>query len=193
MNHKLSVNRAVFLDRDGVINREVDILRSVKQLRLLPMAAQAIKKINNLGFLAVIVTNQPVIARGWLTEKKVDEIHAVLAKRLKMGGAKLDAIYYCPHHPNANLKKYRMECSCRKPNTGLIKKAAKELNINLKKSFMVGDRTADILAGKRVGLKTILVKTGYAGNDGKYEVMPDFTARNLLEAATIVKQITYNK
>ncbi len=189
MSHKLSVNRAVFLDRDGVINREVDVLRSIKQLRLLPNAARAIKKINNLGFLAVIVTNQPVIARGWLTEKEVEEIHAVLGKRLKIGGAKIDAIYSCPHHPNANLKKYRMECSCRKPNTGLIKKAAKELNINLKKSFMVGDRTADILAGKRAGLKTILVKTGYAGKDGRYQVNPDFTAKNLLEAGEIIKKV----
>lgn len=182
------MTKAVFLDRDGVINREVDVLRNIKQLKLLPGAARAVEKINKLGFLAIIITNQPVIARGWLTEKEVDEVHAVLIKRLGQKNAKIDAIYYCPHHPNANLKKYRIKCSCRKPGTGLIKKAVKELKINLKESFMVGDRTADILAGKRVGLKTILVKTGYAGKDGKHKVKPDFTAINLLKAADVIKK-----
>ncbi len=180
--------KAVFLDRDGVINREVDVLRDIRQLKLLPGAAKAIEKINKLGFLAVVITNQPVIARGWLTEKEVDQIHAVLIKRLGNKKAKIDGIYYCPHHPDANLKRYRLKCSCRKPGTGLIKKAAKELGINLKKSFMIGDRTADILSGKRAGLKTILVKTGYAGKDGKHEVKPDFTADNLSKAADIIKK-----
>jgi len=180
--------KAVFLDRDGVINREVDVLKSVKQLRLLSGTARAVEKINKLGFLAVIITNQPVIARGWLTENEVDEIHTVLIKRLGGKNAKIDAIYYCPHHPNANLKKYRLKCSCRKPDTGLIKKAAKDLNINLKKSFMVGDRTADILAGKRAGLKTILVKTGYAGKDGKHKIKPDFVAKNLSGAVKIIQK-----
>ncbi len=188
MSYKSFVNKAVFLDRDGVINREVDVLRSIKQLKLLPAAAKAVRKINKIGFLAVILTNQPVIARGWLTEKEMDKIHEVLIKRLDKKSAKIDAIYYCPHHPNANLKKYRLKCSCRKPNTGLIKKAAKELKIDIKKSFMVGDRTADILAGKRAGLKTILVKTGYAGKDGKYKVRPDFTAKNISGAVEIIKK-----
>lgn len=182
------MTKAVFLDRDGVINREVDVLRDIKQLKLLPSAAGAIKKINKLGFLAVVITNQAVVARGWLTEKEVDEIHAVLIKRLGRKSAKLDAIYYCPHHPNANLKKYRIKCSCRKPNPGLIKKAQKALKIDMKKSFMVGDTTRDILAGKRAGLKTILVKTGYAGKDGKYKVEPDFTAKNLMAAAKIIEK-----
>ncbi len=182
------MTKAVFLDRDGVINREVDVLRSVKQLRILPKAAEAIRKINRIGFLAIVITNQPVVARGWLTEKEVDRIHAVLIKRLGAKGAKLDAIYYCPHHPNANLKKYRMKCSCRKPNIGLIKKAAKNFGINLKKSFMVGDSTRDILAGKRAGMKTILVKTGYAGKDRKYDVKPDFTATDLNKAVGIIKK-----
>ncbi|MDO8664767.1 MAG: HAD-IIIA family hydrolase [Candidatus Liptonbacteria bacterium] len=188
MSHKSFINRAVFLDRDGVINREVDVLRNIKQLKLLPDAAKAVEKINKLGFLAVILTNQPVIARGWLTEKDVEKINAVLIKRLGKKNAKIDAIYYCPHHPNANLKKYRMKCSCRKPNTGLIKKATKEFKIDIKKSFMVGDRTADILAGKRAGLKTILVKTGYAGKDGKHKIEPDFVAKNISCAVEIIKK-----
>lgn len=182
------MNKAVFLDRDGVINKEVDVLRSLKQLRLLPGDAQAIGQLNKLSFLIIVVTNQPVIARGWLAEEEVDAIHNVLIKRLVQKGARIDAIYYCPHHPNANLKKYRCNCRCRKPNIGLIKKAVKKFKINVKKSFMIGDSTRDILAGKRAGLKTILVKTGYGGKDGKYSVKPDFVSKNLMEAVSIIKK-----
>ena len=187
------MNKAVFLDRDGVINREVDVLRSLKQLRLLPRVAQSIKELNKLGFLIIVVTNQPVIARGWLTEEEVDVIHDVLIKRLFQKGAKIDAIYYCSHHPQANLEKYRRQCQCRKPNIGMIKQAVKEFSIrgkkiNLNQSFIIGDSTRDILTGKRAKLKTILVKTGYAGQDGKYNVKPNFIAGNLSEAVKIIKK-----
>lgn len=181
-------NKAVFLDRDGTINREVDVLRYIKQLRILPGVDRAIKLINKLGFLAIVVTNQPVIARGWRTEKEVDEIHAVLISRLAKKGAKIDAIFYCPHHPNANLKKYRVHCRCRKPNAGMIMKAAKKFGINLRKSFMIGDMTQDILSGKRAGAKTILLKTGFAGKDKKYKAKPNFIAKDLKEAAQIIKR-----
>ncbi len=180
--------KAVFLDRDGTINKEVNLLRNLKQLKILPKAAEAIRKINQLGFLVVVITNQAVVARGWLTEKGVDEIHAVLIKRLAKKGAKIDAIYYCPHHPEANFKKYRVKCRCRKPNLGMILKAAKKFKINFKKSFMVGDHTRDILTGHRASLKTILVKTGYAGKDGYHDIKPDFTAKNLFEAVKIIKR-----
>ncbi|RJQ29503.1 HAD family hydrolase [Candidatus Parcubacteria bacterium] len=184
------MRRAVFLDRDGVINREVDVLRSVKQLRLLPRVAEAIQRLNEAGFLVVIVTNQPVVARGWLTEKEVDGIHEILLRRLQGKGARVDAVYYCPHHPNANLKRYRRKCSCRKPNPGLFIKAAKKFKIGLKKSFSVGDMMWDILAGKRAGTTTILVETGYGGKDKKLaiEVSPDYTAKNLYEAVRIIKR-----
>lgn len=180
--------RAVFLDRDGTINKEVDNLRRIKDLKILPGAGTAIKKLNDLGLLVVVVTNQPVISRGWITEKGLDRIHAVLIKELGKKGAKLDAIYYCPHHIKAQVKKYRVLCSCRKPEIGMILKASKKFGIDLKKSFMVGDSTRDILAGKKAKMKTILVKTGYAGKDGKYNVKPDFVAKNLLAAATIIKK-----
>jgi histidinol-phosphate phosphatase family protein len=180
--------RAVFLDRDGTINKEVNVLRSLKQLRILPGAGAAIKKLNRLGFLVIVVTNQPVVARGWLTKKEVDEIHTVMVKRVGKSGAKIDAIYYCPHHPEANLKKYRLTCRCRKPNIGMVLSAAKKFGVNLRKSFMVGDSTRDILTGKRAGLKTVLVKTGYAGLDGKYRVEPDFTAKDLRSAANIISR-----
>jgi len=179
--------KAVFLDRDGVINREVDNLRSLKQLRLLPGAAEAIKKINKLGFLAIVITNQPVIARGWLTEKELNEIHAVLIRRLNKRGAKLDAIYYCPHHPNANLPKYRLRCQCRKPNMGLVRQAIKHFYINPKKSFMVGDTIPDIVMGKRAKLKTILLKTAGFKNHRGYKARPDFISKNLLSAVNVIK------
>lgn len=181
--------RAVFLDRDGTINREVDVLRNVKQLMVLPGAAEAIRRINKLGFLAVIITNQPVVARGWRTERELDEIHAILVRRLGRKGAKIDAVYYCPHHPSANIKKYRMRCSCRKPGIAMIRRAAKRFKINMRGSYMVGDSTRDVFTGKRARLKTILVKTGYAGEDGKYKVKPDFVAKDLLGAAKIVERI----
>lgn len=182
--------KAVFLDRDGTINREVDVLRSACELRILRGAAKAIRALNKLGFLVVVITNQAVVARGWIKEKGVDRIHAVLVNRLKKRGAQIDAIYYCPHHPQANLKKYRLRCRCRKPNIGMILKAAKKLGIKIRGSFMVGDTTRDILAGKRARLKTILVKTGYGGEDGYHKnVKPDYVAKNLLEAVRIIKNL----
>ena len=181
------MRRAVFLDRDGTIIKERDVLRGVKELRLLRGVALSICTLKKMGFLVIVVTNQPVVARGWLTEQEVEKVHTVLVSRLKRKNANIDAIYYCPHHPEANLQKYRKKCSCRKPNIGMIKQAQKKFSISLKKSFIVGDSTRDILAGNKAGLKTILVKTGYAGKDGKYTAKPDFVAKNLMEAVKIVK------
>jgi D,D-heptose 1,7-bisphosphate phosphatase len=181
--------KAVFLDRDGIINREVDVLRSKKQLRLLPKVAEALQELHRLGFLTIIITNQAVVARGWQTEKDVEEIHNLIQARLSKKGAQISAFYYCPHHPEANLVKYRKRCRCRKPNTGLIRRAMKDFNINAKKSFMIGDRTGDILAGRRANLKTILVKSGYGGADGQYKVKPDFIAASLREAVKIIKNV----
>lgn len=182
------MKKAVFLDRDGTINREVDNLRDLSQLHLLPGAARAIARLNKLGYLVIVVTNQPVVARGLITEKELDEIHAVLIDRFKKKGSHIDAVYYCPHHPEANLKKYRLQCRCRKPNIGLIKTAVEKFGVDTKKSFMIGDSTRDVLAGERAGLRTILVKTGYAGKDGKYKIQPDFFVKNLSKAVEIIKK-----
>lgn len=182
------MHKAIFLDRDGVLNREVDVLRNVRQLRVLPGVASALKKIKKLGFLAVIITNQPVIARGWLTEKGVENINQTLIDRLAKKGGVIDAVYYCPHHPNANLKKYRVKCACRKPGIGMIKNAARDLRIDLKKSWMVGDTTMDVMTGKNARMRTILVKTGYAGKDRRYNVRADFVVKNLNGAASILKK-----
>src|SRR3989344_6667183 len=185
------MKKAVFLDRDGTINREVDNLRDLSQLRFLPGAARAIERMNKLGYLVIIITNQPVVARGLITEKELDEIHAVIIRRLGLKNAKIDAIYYCPHHPNANVRKYRMECKCRKPNTGLVRQAMRKFHIAPRKSFMVGDTMPDIVMGGRAKLTTILVKTGGANrNDRGYTAEPDFVAKNLGEAARIIKKHT---
>lgn len=183
--------RAVFLDRDGTIIRQVELLHKVSEVKLLPKAAQAIRRLNGLGYLVVVITNQPVVARGIIGEKEVDKIHAVLIKRLKKCGARLDAIYYCPHHPEANVKKYRIKCRCRKPNIGMILKAVKDFGIDLKKSFMIGDSTRDILAGNRAGLKVILVKTGHGGKDvWQFKSKPDFVVKDLTEAVKIIKKFS---
>lgn len=185
-----SGRKAVFLDRDGTIIKQVELMHSVEELYLLPGAARAIGALNNLGFLVVIVTNQPVVARGIIGPKEVDQIHAVLIERLNGKGAKIDAVYFCPHHPEATMPKYRLRCRCRKPGPGMILKGLKKLNINPKKSFMVGDALIDVVSGKKAGLKTILVKTGpgHARLDEKYKhIKPDFTVKNLMQA---VKEIT---
>lgn len=155
-------------------------------MRLLPGAAKAIKTLNDLGYIVAVVTNQAVVGRGLITENELDEIHRVLTQRLSKGGAHLHWIYYCPHHPEAKIKRYRMKCHCRKPNVGMIRKAVKQFKINPKQSFLIGDTTRDILTGKRAGLTTILVKTGYGGKDGEYEIKPDFIARDLRGAVNIV-------
>jgi histidinol-phosphate phosphatase family protein len=136
-----------------------------------------------------VITNQPVIARGWLSEAGVEEIHRVLAGRLLRRGARLDAVYYCPHHPHADRKEYRVRCRCRKPGTALIARAARDFGIDLSRSFLAGDSTGDILAGKRAGLTTLLLETGYGGRDGKHVVRPDYRARSLKEAVRIIASL----
>ena len=181
----------MFLDRDGTIIRQVELLHKPSQLKIFPETAEAVKAFNKLGYVTVIITNQPVVARGIIGPKEVDRIHAILIKRLAKRGAKIDAVYFCPHHPKANMKKYRMVCKCRKPNPGMILKAVKEYGIDLKKSFLVGDSTQDVLAGNRAKVKVILVRTGHGGKDPwQHEGKPDFVVKNLRGAARIIKKLS---
>ena len=177
---------AVFLDRDGTLNAEVNYLSSPDQLELLSGAAEAVRRINRAGILAIGVTNQPVLARGGLTTEGLKSIHARLDVLLGEKGAYLDRMYVCPHHPDkgfpGEIPELKMECLCRKPQTGLFDLAVQELNISRRDSWMVGDTTSDILAGKRAGLRTILVRTGYSGRDFKYDVEADFVANDLAGA-----------
>jgi len=182
---------AVFLDRDGTIIREVDYLRRVEDLRLLPHAAAAIRRLNEAGLPVVVTTNQSGIARGMLTEKDLTAIHDVLQKRLAARGAHLDAIHFCPHHPDAGQGPYRRRCRCRKPAPGMLVQAAKDLDLDLDRSYAVGDSERDLLAGRKVGCRTVLVQTGYGRKTQAEATGPlpaDHIARNLSQAVEWILQ-----
>lgn len=160
----LNRQRAIFLDRDGTINKYVGFLRNINDLELIDGVAEAIRKINNSGYLTIVVTNQPVIARGEVSIEELNEIHNKMETLLGKEGAYIDALYYCPHHPHKGYKgerpEYKIECDCRKPKPGLLLKAAVDFNIDLSKSWMIGDDDNDVLAGKNAGCKTIKLVEG---------------------------------
>ena len=178
--------KAIFLDRDGTINEYVGFLRKEEDFRLIPGVSEAIKKINNSGYLAIVVTNQPVIARGEVTEEGLEEIHKKMETLLGLDGTYIDDIYYCPHHPDkgfeGEIPELKIECDCRKPKTGMLEKAAREHNIDLSSSIMIGDSTLDIKMAENAGMQSVLLKTGQKGEDGKYEVSPTLIAENLNDA-----------
>jgi D-glycero-D-manno-heptose 1,7-bisphosphate phosphatase len=152
---------AIFLDRDGTINEEAGYLRRMESLRLLPGAAGAIRRINESGLMAVVVTNQSGIARGLFDEAFVDRVHKRLREMLRAEGALIDAFYFCPHHPTEGRGAYLKICDCRKPAPGMLLLAAEELRIDPSRSYMVGDTLKDIAAGAGVGARGVLVRTGY--------------------------------
>ena len=151
----------IFLDRDGTINREVDYLRTPDELHLIDGSARAIAELNSSGWRVIVMTNQSGIARGMLTEEDLSAIHKKLSDDLEKEGASLDAIYYCPHHPDYGGPKYQKDCDCRKPRTGMITRAVKEFGIDPKASFVVGDRMIDIQTAINAGARSVLVLTGY--------------------------------
>lgn len=183
---------AIFLDRDGTINEDLNFLSSPEQLVLIDGSAEAIREANDLGLKVIVFTNQSGIARGYFTEEDLHKIHKRLDELLAEKGAKIDAYYYCPHHPSEGNGEYKIECECRKPKDGMLQRASRERNIDLKNSFVIGDRCIDIQAGKTAGATTILVLTGYGKEeyekckDKNFE--PDFIARNLKEAIDIVRR-----
>jgi D-glycero-D-manno-heptose 1,7-bisphosphate phosphatase len=152
---------AVFLDRDGVLIEDVDLVVSPDQVRAIDGAAAALRRLKDAGFALVMVTNQPVVARGLCTLDDVDRVHDEVDRRLEAdGGPRLDARYVCPHHPDADDPRYREECDCRKPRPGLLQRAARELGLDLPRSYMVGDRASDIAAGAAAGCTTVQVLSG---------------------------------
>jgi histidinol-phosphate phosphatase family protein len=175
--------KLIFLDRDGTINRSVDQLAKAEDFELLPGVAQAIAQINHAGYRAVVVTNQPVLARGECTPEELENIHRKMQTLLGEYGAYLDRIYYCPHHPDGGfageVSALKQVCDCRKPAIGMLTLAQKELNADLGTSWMIGDSTADILAAQSAGVRSILLETGNAGLDEKYPVLPDHISPNL--------------
>lgn len=166
------MNRAVFFDRDGTVSEEVGYLVDLAQLRLIPGAGLAIRTLNLSGFKVVLVTNQSGVARGYFPESLVHEAHQRLEKMLALDGARLDGIYYCPHHPTAGYSPYTMTCECRKPRTGLLERAANDLAIDLRRSFVVGDKWSDVELARRAGAVSILVQTGF-GHDDPGNIRPD--------------------
>lgn len=170
--------KAIFLDRDGVVNKYVGFLRDINEFELIDGVTEAIKKINESGYLAIVVTNQPVIARGEVTYEELQEIHDKMETLLGKEGAYLDGIYYCPHHPHkgfeGEIPELKFDCECRKPKPGMLLKAAEDFNIDLAQSWMIGDSESDIEAGKAAGCKTAFI--GENDNEVSYQ--------NLLSAIT---------
>jgi D-glycero-D-manno-heptose 1,7-bisphosphate phosphatase len=179
------------LDRDGVLIEDMNLLTALEQVRILPGVPEALWRLKKAGYRLVVVSNQTVVARGLMNESDVRKLNDEIVGRLVVFGAPpLDGFYFCPHHPNATIPAYRMICECRKPRPELLLRASLEMNINLDKSFMVGDRITDIIAGVNAGCRTILVETG-AHLDDPIEtpepldgsIKPDSTCKNLTEAA----------
>lgn len=177
--------KCIFLDRDGTINQYRGLIYKEEDFILEECAVEAIRKINESGRLGIVITNQPVVARGLCDIADVERIHKKMSTLLGNEGVYLDDVLYCPHHPDKGYPeenpRYKIPCECRKPKTGMIEEAARRYNIDLTESWMIGDTTMDIQTGKNAGIKTALVLTGEAGKDHKYTVQPDITGDNLLD------------
>jgi D-glycero-D-manno-heptose 1,7-bisphosphate phosphatase len=181
------VKPAIFMDRDGTLSYEIGYVNHVSRFRLFPWAVEAVRLANKAGWLAVVVTNQAGVARGYFPESVIHEVHAALAGAMADGGARLDAVYFCPHHPSVGEPPYRQDCDCRKPRPGLLKRAEKELGADLSRSWVVGDREGDLKLAWTVGARGALVKTGYGLGEWthlapRWSRPPDLVAEHLLEA-----------
>jgi D-glycero-D-manno-heptose 1,7-bisphosphate phosphatase len=182
----------IFFDRDGTISTEIDFLRKPEELELMPKTAQAIREANELGINVFIITNQSGIAGGFLTEGDLSAVHARLRTLLRRQNAHVDAIYYCPHHPDYGNPPYNVPCRCRKPDTGMLKKARKEFNLNLKRSFVVGDRSVDVQKGQNAVCTSFLVLTGYGKTERSecgHSKEVNYVADNAYDAWLQIKKI----
>jgi len=187
LNRPVSLQRAVFLDRDGTVADEVGYVNHASRIRLLPRSAEAVRRIKDAGFLAVVVTNQAGVARDYFEERVVHQANQRLLELLSQEGATLDGIYYCPHHPREGAPPYRQDCQCRKPRPGMLQRAAEDLGIELGRSYMVGDGLVDVGAARAAGVVPILVLTGYGRGHvehrrSRWTVEPEHIAEDLLDA-----------
>lgn len=181
------MRHAIFMDRDGTVCEEVGYVNHVERLRLIEGSAEAIRKANLAGFQTVLVTNQAGVARGYMSEELVGETHDRLRDLLAEHDARLDGIYYCPHHPDVGPSRYRKACECRKPEPGMLLRARDEMGIDLDASYVIGDSIKDVQTAKKVGATGILVLTGYGRGQLEYQsaawsIRPDHVAENLAEA-----------
>lgn len=186
------MDKAVFLDRDGTINKEVTYLYRPEDLVILPGVSEAVKILHDNGFHILVVTNQAGIARGYYTVEDMHRLHQYLNEQLKKDGAWIDAFYYCPHHPEHGIGAYRKACRCRKPDTGMFEMAEQEYKIDKKHSYMIGDKRIDVQAGRNYGIKSILVGTGYGREERETsrrqgeEPFYDFYSETLMGAAEFI-------
>lgn len=176
---------AVFLDRDGTVIEEVGYLNRLDRVSFFPWSVDAVRVLGDAGLLVVVVTNQAGVARGYFDEQLVRATHALIDERMRNGRARIDGYYYCPHHPDGKVESYRTACDCRKPKPGMILRAARELDIDVGRSFVVGDRWLDVEMGRAAGATTVLVKTGYGleDDDRPDGLEADRVADNLMDAA----------
>jgi len=177
-----SLRPAVFLDRDGVVIEESHYLGDVTRVRLVPGAGEAIAALNRAGWVVVIVTNQSGVARGLFTVESVGEVHSHLSESLRGYGARIDDYRFCPHHPEAELAEYRVDCECRKPKAGMLLSAARELGVDPARSWMIGDRVTDLEAGATAGCRTALVRTGYGAQVNAAELDREALRLDLIAA-----------
>lgn len=186
------LNKAVFLDRDGTINEDSGYPASLADIILFPMAIKVLRYLKKSAYKIIIVTNQSGVARGYFNEAAVQDIHNGMQQLFARHNVRIDDFYYCPHHPQAAIEKYRQQCDCRKPNSGMFLKAAQEHQIDFQKSFMVGDKYSDIEAGNRLDMKTILALTGegekqYHEKKDTNISQPDFVVANIGNIIDIIK------
>ena len=178
--------KCIFLDRDGTVNVFKGLIAHPDEIELEKDVDEAIRRINDSAYLCILITNQPVVARGMCTVEELERIHCRLEMLLGERGAYLDDIVYCPHHPDRGYEgervEYKIACSCRKPKTGLIDACVERYHIDRSRSFMIGDTTIDVQTGINAGLQTVLLRTGEAGRDRKFNVRPDRICTTLLEA-----------
>lgn len=186
------MNKAVFLDRDGTLNEEMGYINHASRFRIFSFVPEAIKILNDCAYLVFVVTNQSGLARGYFNEELLETVHANLIKEVEKKSAKIEKIFFCPHHLQEGTSKYKIECDCRKPKPGMINRAKSEYNINLEQSYIIGDRYRDVEFGKNLGLTAIMVLTGYGLGEYTYQKnswpeQPDHVCNNLLDAANIIK------
>ena len=182
---------AVFLDRDGVLIEEVNLLQRASDIRILRLVPEALRKLHQAGFVLIIISNQPIVARGLLAEKDVHDLHRKVLDALDLQGApSFHASYFCFHHPDARVVRYRVNCDCRKPGPGLLLAAGKDHRIDMTKSFIIGDRITDVMAGAKAGIRTILVESGAhlaplirSHEQIDVSVRPDYQCQGLCDAA----------